>query len=83
VGSVASWVFCRWRGDAGPGQDVGAEVAAPFDPVVVLLGQDGADEAVAKYLTPANFSPRRIEPTSLNEVLSSVSCFVLRGERQT
>jgi len=32
-------------GDAGPGQDVEAEVAAVFDPVVVLLGQDGADEA--------------------------------------
>ena len=32
-------------GDAGAGQDVEAEVAAPFDPFVVLLGQDRADEA--------------------------------------
>ncbi len=43
---------CRFLGvlvvggaDAGPGQDVEAEVAAGFDPVVVLHGQDGADEA--------------------------------------
>jgi hypothetical protein len=32
-------------GLAGAGQDVQAEVAPPFDPVVVLLGQDGAHEA--------------------------------------
>jgi hypothetical protein len=32
-------------GDAGPGQDVEAQVAAAFGPLVVLLGQDGADEA--------------------------------------
>jgi len=30
---------------SGAGQDVEAEVAPPFDPVVVLRGQDGADEA--------------------------------------
>jgi hypothetical protein len=49
---VVSWGVCRFLGvlvvgggDAGPGQDVEAEVAAAFDPVVVLLGQDGADEA--------------------------------------
>ena len=33
------------RGDAGAGEDVQAEVAAAFGPFVVLLGQDGADEA--------------------------------------
>jgi hypothetical protein len=32
-------------GEAGLGEDVEAEVAASFDPVVVLLGQDGSDEA--------------------------------------
>jgi hypothetical protein len=31
--------------DAGAGEDVQAEVSPVFDPVVVLLGQDGADEA--------------------------------------
>jgi hypothetical protein len=35
-----------WReGDAGAGQDVLAEVAAPLGPFVVLLGEDGAEEA--------------------------------------
>ena len=36
------------EGEAGAGQDVEAEaeVASAFDPVVVLLGQDGSDEAV-------------------------------------
>jgi hypothetical protein len=43
-------VGCHLRGaggerDAGAGQDVEAEVAAAFGPFVVLLGQDGADEA--------------------------------------
>jgi hypothetical protein len=33
------------EGDAGPGQDVEAEVAAAFGPFVVLFGQDGSDEA--------------------------------------
>ena len=33
------------EGDAGAGQDIEAEVAASFGPFVVLLGQDGADEA--------------------------------------
>ena len=33
------------EGDAGAGEDVEAEVAAAFGPFVVLLGQDGADEA--------------------------------------
>jgi hypothetical protein len=35
------------EGEAGAGQDVEveAEVASAFDPVVVLLGQDGSDEA--------------------------------------
>jgi hypothetical protein len=33
------------QGDAGSGQDVEAEVAAALGPVVVLLGEDGADEA--------------------------------------
>jgi hypothetical protein len=32
------------EGEAGPGQDVEAEVASACDPVVALLGQDGADE---------------------------------------
>jgi len=32
-------------GEAGAGEDVEAEVAAAFGPLVVLLGQDGADEA--------------------------------------
>ncbi len=32
-------------GEAGAGEDVEAEVAAAFGPFVVLLGQDGADEA--------------------------------------
>jgi len=32
-------------GDAGSGQGVEAEVAAAFDPVVVLFGEDGTDEA--------------------------------------
>ena len=31
--------------DAGAGQDVEAEVAAAFGPFVMLLGEDGADEA--------------------------------------
>src|SRR3712207_3383838 len=31
--------------DAGAGEDVEAEVAAAFGPFVVLLGEDGADEA--------------------------------------
>jgi hypothetical protein len=35
----------RGGGDAGACQDVEAEVAAAFGPFVVLLGQDGADEA--------------------------------------
>jgi hypothetical protein len=30
---------------AGSGEDVQAEVAAAFGPLVVLFGQDGADEA--------------------------------------
>lgn len=30
---------------AGAGEDVEAEVAASFDPFVVLLGEHGADEA--------------------------------------
>ena len=33
----------RYGGDAG--EDVEAEVAAALDPLVVLLGEDGADEA--------------------------------------
>ena len=33
------------EGDAGSGEDVEAEVAAAFGPFVVLLGQDGSDEA--------------------------------------
>jgi hypothetical protein len=33
------------EGEAGFGEDVEAEVAAAFGPFVVLLGQDGADEA--------------------------------------
>jgi hypothetical protein len=33
------------EGEAGAGEDVDAEVAAAFGPFVVLLGQDGADEA--------------------------------------
>jgi hypothetical protein len=33
------------EGDAGAGQDVEADVAAAFDPFVVLLGEDGADQA--------------------------------------
>ena len=33
------------RGESGAGEDVEAEVAAAFGPVVVLLGQDGADES--------------------------------------
>jgi hypothetical protein len=44
---VAVVVDLRGRvaaGDAGSGQDVDTEVAAPFGPFVVLLGQDGADE---------------------------------------
>jgi hypothetical protein len=32
------------EGDAGAGQDVEAEVAAAFGPLIVLLGQDRADE---------------------------------------
>jgi len=32
-------------GDAGSGQGVEAAVAAAFDPVVVLFGEDGTDEA--------------------------------------
>jgi hypothetical protein len=32
-------------GESGAGQDVQAEVAAAFDPFVVLFGQDGADQA--------------------------------------
>ena len=32
------------QGDAGAGEDVDAEVAAAFGPVVVLLDEDGADE---------------------------------------
>jgi hypothetical protein len=32
-------------GDAGPGEDFQAEVAAAFGPLVVLLGQDRADQA--------------------------------------
>ena len=32
-------------GGPGPGQQLEAEVAAAFGPPVVLLGQDGADEA--------------------------------------
>ena len=32
-------------GDAGAGEDVEAEVAAAFDPFVVLFGQDRADQA--------------------------------------
>jgi hypothetical protein len=39
---LRGWVA---EGDAGSGQDVDAEVAAAFGPFVVLLGQDGADEA--------------------------------------
>jgi hypothetical protein len=31
-------------GAAGAGEDIQAEVAAAFDPFVVLFGQDGADE---------------------------------------
>jgi len=31
--------------EADSGQDVEAEVAAPFSPFVVLLGQDGPDQA--------------------------------------
>jgi hypothetical protein len=37
-----------WLGDGGEsglGEDVEAEVAASFYPVVVLFGQDGADQA--------------------------------------
>jgi hypothetical protein len=33
------------KGHTGAGQDVESEVAAAFDPVVVLFGQDGSDEA--------------------------------------
>jgi hypothetical protein len=33
------------EGEAGAGKDVEPEVASAFDPVVVLLGKDGADEA--------------------------------------
>ena len=32
-------------GDAGSFEDLEAEVAAALDPLVVLLGEDGADEA--------------------------------------
>src|SRR5918998_6010793 len=32
-------------GEAGAGQDVEAEVAASFGPLVVLLSEDGADQA--------------------------------------
>src|ERR1700722_8651049 len=45
---VAVWGHLRGagcEGDAGSGQDVQAEVAAAFGPFIVLLGQDGADEA--------------------------------------
>ena len=46
MGSFISWsCWSLSRGEAGLGQDVEAEVAPAFDPVVVLLGQDGADEA--------------------------------------
>jgi hypothetical protein len=31
------------EGDAGPGEDVEAEVAAALGPFVVLFGEDGAD----------------------------------------
>jgi hypothetical protein len=36
---------CGCEGGAGAGEDVEAEVAAAFGPFVVLLGEDGADEA--------------------------------------
>ncbi len=35
----------RGQGNAGAGEDIEVEVAAAFGPFVVLLGQDGADEA--------------------------------------
>jgi hypothetical protein len=33
------------NGDAVAGQDVQSEVTAGFDPLIVLLGQDGPDQA--------------------------------------
>lgn len=46
---VNSWVGLVGvdQRDPGPGQDVESEVALTFDPVVVLLGQDGSDEPSA------------------------------------
>lgn len=38
-------LFGRVGDAAGAGEDVEAEVAAAFDPLVVLLGEYGADEA--------------------------------------
>ena len=51
------------EGDAGSGQDVQAEVAAALSPFVVLLGQDGADQAdqgVAAGEDPTTSVRRRI-----------------------
>jgi len=42
---VVGGVGCLDEGHAGAGEDVEAEVAAAFDPLVVLFCEDGADEA--------------------------------------
>jgi hypothetical protein len=47
VSGVTSWVAVSAGvddGEAGLGEDVEAEVAAALDPVVVLLGEHGADQ---------------------------------------
>jgi hypothetical protein len=42
---VVGLVGCNF-GEPGLGQDLEPEVAAAFGPLVMLLGQDGADQAV-------------------------------------
>ena len=41
----SGWVLLAGGGEPGFGEDVEADVAAHLGPFVVLLGQDGADEA--------------------------------------
>jgi hypothetical protein len=59
----------------GPGQDVQAEVAAAFDPFIVLLGQDRADEADQGVAAPG-----KIPTTAVRRRISrfSRSCGLCR-----
>ena len=45
MGRVHLLAVVVYEDGAGSGEDVEAEVAAAFDPFVVLFGEDGADQA--------------------------------------